>query len=335
MIYQSSLTRDDRVISTDETVGAVIVTRNRPTLLRECIRAVMEQVPGPTLILVIDNASGPETGAVLAEFPDVLIVRMDSNAGGAGGFAAGIKAGLDLGMDWLWLMDDDGRPQRPDCLARLRETAECHGAQMVGPLVLDVSDPRRLAFPIRQRGRTEFFAEHIQAPVLGFAHLFNGALIGAGLFGRIGCPDARFFIRGDEVEFMLRAKRAGEGVLIDHRAPFLHPGSGPEIHPIFGGLFYAVMPVDPIKQFHQFRNRGYIFRHYGMWGWLAADFVRYAYLFLVSRHFDWHGWRNWVAATAEGVDGGFMAEPGPAGTLASPAGGRYARRPIAAWESWL
>ncbi len=309
MIYQSPLTRDDRVISTEATVGAVIVTRNRPALLQECIRAVMDQVPGPTLIVIVDNASGPETGTVLAGFPDVVIVRLDSNAGGAGGFAAGIKAGLDLGMDWLWLMDDDGRPQGSDCLARLRETAGCHDAQMVGPLVLDVADPRRLAFPIRQRGRTEFLAEHIQAPVLGFAHLFNGALIDAGLFRRIGRPDPRFFIRGDEVEFMLRAKRAGERIVIDHRARFLHPGSEPEIHPIFGGLFYAVMPGDPVKQFHQFRNRGYIFRQYGMWGWLAADFVRYAYLFLVSRCLDWHGWRRWFAATAEGVGGRFMASP--------------------------
>ena len=266
----------------------------------------MRQVPALTLVIVVDNASGPETAAVLARFPKVLIVRLEGDVDGAGGFTAGLEAALDQHMDWLWLMDDDGRPQRSDCLARLRMTAGCYGAGMVGPLVLDMSDPRQLAFPIRRRGRTSFLAADIREPVLGFAHLFNGALISTGLFRRIGLPDPRFFIRGDEVEFMLRAKRGTESILIDPGAPFLHPGSTSEIHPIFGGLFYAVMPSDPVKQFYQFRNRGFIFRHYRMWAWLAADFIRYAYLFLISRHLDVRGWRDWLRATAQGVSGGFM-----------------------------
>ena len=54
---------------------------------------------------------------------------------------------------------------------------------MVGALVVDVDEPERLAFPVRIAGRTLFEASAVQrhGPVPDFAHLFNGALIGAGL----------------------------------------------------------------------------------------------------------------------------------------------------------
>ena len=118
---------------------------------------------------------------------------------------------------------------------------------------------------------------------------------------RIGLPDRRLFIRGDEVEFLLRARRAGAKTVLETEALFLHPGSFGEIHPIFGGLYYAVVPETAIKQYFQFRNRAHIFAKYRMWLWLAADVVRYGYFFLVSRSGDVSGLTRWLAATLEGL----------------------------------
>ena len=294
-------------------IVAVIVTRDRPVLLRRCLDAVLAQAVPPDGIIVLDNASGPETAAVLDLYPAVTAVRLPCNCGGAGGFRAGIRAGLAAGADWLWLMDDDGRPAAADCLAALLRTAEATRAELVGSLVVDVDAPARLSFPVRLHGRTVFGVAEVvrHGPVPGFAHLFNGALIAAGLFRRIGLPDARFFIRGDEVEFLFRARRAGAGIVLATEARFLHPGSQPEIHPIMGGRFYAVMPDSGVKRQHQFRNRGYIFRAYGMWGWLAADVVRYGWFFLVVRRGDVRGLAAWAAATAQGVHGAFMRGPPP------------------------
>jgi rhamnopyranosyl-N-acetylglucosaminyl-diphospho-decaprenol beta-1,3/1,4-galactofuranosyltransferase len=286
-------------------VVAIIVTRDRPALLWECLRAVLDQDRLPDEILVVDNASGVATTEVLAAFPQVRVIRLARNEGGAGGYHAGFRAALAARADWLWVMDDDGRPQRSDCLDRLLRRASADGADLVGALVLDVDRPDRLAFPIRIAGRTRFATTELRAhgPVRDFVHLFNGALISRGLLERIGLPDRRLFIRGDEVEFLLRARRAGASVLLETDALFLHPGSAAEIHPIFGGLYYAVVPDCRTKQHYLFRNRGYIFRKYGMWGWLTADVVRYGYYFLVSRRLDWAGLGSWAASTLDGAFG--------------------------------
>lgn len=297
---------------------AVIVTHDRPALLRRCLEGVLSQVCAPHEVVVVDNASAPETAAVLRGFVaaghPVHVMRLPRNGGGAGGFCAGMGCALDRGADWLWLMDDDGVPAGDGCLRTLLATAEARGAELVGALVVDADAPERLAFPVRLRGRlggrTVFDVATLRrhGPVDGFAHLFNGALASAGLVRRIGAPDPRFFIRGDEVEFLLRARRAGAGIVLDTGAAFLHPGSAPEIHPILGGRFYAVVPDGEFKQFHQFRNRGYIFRRYGMWGWLLADVARYGCHFLGSRHGDWRGYARWARATAAGVRGRFMRD---------------------------
>lgn len=289
-------------------VFAVVVTRDRPVLLDRCLQALRGQSRAPGAIVVVDNASGPETAAVLGRHPGVQTLRVVRNTGGAGGFWIGIAFALHRGAEWLWLMDDDGRPARADCLHRLLCTALGGAADMVGALVVDADHPARLAFPIRIGGRTVFDCAALlgREPLPGFAHLFNGALIHARLFRAIGLPNPRFLIRGDEVEFLYRARRAGARIMLDPGAPFLHPGSTAEIHPILGGRFYAVVPAGAAKRFLQFRNRGYIFRHYRMWLWLAADVVRYGWHFLGRG--DVRGFGAWVGATACGVAGRFMRD---------------------------
>ncbi len=286
----------------------MIVTRNRPELLQRCLDAVAAQDTPPGEVIVVDNASGPATQALLARTPGIRTLTMVSNAGGAGGFWVGIMYALHRGAGWLWLMDDDGRPADAGCLDRLFATAQAHRADMVGAMVVDVDRPDRLAFPVRVHGRTLFSTAELRrhGAVRDFAHLFNGVLIHANLFASVGLPDPRFLLRGDEVEFMYRARRAGAVIVLDTEAAFTHPGSAQDIHPIMFGRYYAVMPSDPVKQALQFRNRGYIFRKYRMWLWLAADVVRYAWLFLVGRRLDAKGLASWAAATMAGVRGRFM-----------------------------
>lgn len=291
-------------------VIAVVVTHNRPVLLRRCLETLLDQSPrAPDSVLVVDNASGPETARVLAAFPCVRVLRQAENRGGAAGFRAGMEAALREGAEWLWVMDDDGRPAAPDCLHALLAEAERNDAALMSPLVLDADTPGRLAFPIRIMGRTIFTAAEVRrhASVPGFAHLFNGALISARLLFGIGLPDPRFVIRGDEVEFLYRARRAGARIVTSTRTAFLHPGNAAEIHPILGGAYYATLPPCAWKEFHQTRNRAWIFRHYGMWVFLAADVVRFGCLHLANRR-DPRGFARWAGATLTGLRGGFMRE---------------------------
>ncbi len=205
-------------------IFAVVVTRNRPQLLRQCLEAIKAQTRRPNAVLVVDNASGAETRQVIAGFPRVRTLRQEVNLGGAGGFHVGIAAALRAGADWLWLMDDDGRPHDRDYLGTLLDRAERAGADLAAPLVLDVDAPDRLAFPVRLGFRICSGLAQLagQGDMPGFTNLFNGALIGADLFFRIGLPDPRFVVRGDKVEFLFRARRAGARILLATGTYFLH-----------------------------------------------------------------------------------------------------------------
>ena len=285
-------------------VVAVIITHNRQRLLACCLDALELQDRRPDLVIIVDNASDEPVDAILAHRRDTLLLRLSRNQGPAAAFGLGIRHALASLADFIWMMDDDGWPADPACLSSLLATSMREGADLVSPLIRDIDRPDRLAFPIRQGGRTKFTAASLDDDplILDFAHLFNGALIARSVFQSVGLPNARLFIRGDEVEFLLRMRRAGLRILTDLRIGFLHPSSGREIHPILGGRFYAVVPNDPIKCFYQFRNRGWIFARYGMWGWLAADHVRYACWYLFAEH-DPAGYGRWLRTTWMGVLG--------------------------------
>ncbi len=293
-------------------VVAVVLTHDRPAMLARCLSALASQVRPPDRVIVVDNASRVSIcPAVDDVLPGARVITLPVNIGPAAGFAVGIEAALAEHATHVWLMDDDGQPAEPTCLARLLTTAAVAGSALTCPLVRDVADPARLAFPIRQNGWTRFTVAGLRPRPLieGFAHLFNGALITAAAFARIGLPKRTLVIRGDEVEFLLRAKRAGLRVVTDTQTGFLHPSSGAEIHPILGGAFYAVVPCSPFKRHYQFRNRGWVFARYGKWGWLAADHVRYACYYLGTAR-DPSGYGRWLLATWSGVAGRLDAVPG-------------------------
>jgi len=285
-------------------VAAVIVTRNRSALLQRCLQAIAGQTSPPAMTFVVDNASDLPLDDLVAEHPGGQLLRLSGNQGPAAAFAAGITMALAQNADYVWLMDDDGMPEGRDCLSLLVSIAGRRGAHLMAPMIRDVDAPRRLAFPIRKGGRTRFDCAFFQkrGMIEGFAHLFNGVLIARQAFDAIGLPDSRLFIRGDEVDFLLRARRAGLRILTDPSIAFLHPASRGEIYPMLGGRLYAVVPCSDVKRFYQFRNRGWIFSRYGMWGWLLADHLRYALYYLVYSR-DVAGFEMWLRCTWLGVLG--------------------------------
>ena len=101
-------------------VAAVVVTYNRLEKLQTVLHRLAAQTTPPEWIVLVDNASTDGTKEFLAELKDPAldIIRLESNTGGAGGFATGMKRAYELGADLFWLMDDDCYPE-PDSLERL------------------------------------------------------------------------------------------------------------------------------------------------------------------------------------------------------------------------
>ena len=211
-----------------ERVAVVVVTYNRADLLKGMLAGLSRLERLPDAVFVVDNASSDHTPRVLAEaveaglLPRLVPITSSDNLGGAGGFHLGLKAAYDEGFDAMWLMDDDVVPA-PDCLTRLLEVE--------GPCLIAVREDRRgdlvekaalrfdLRNPLAIRPKTasidSTYADRASMPATVEVEnvAFEGFLVRREVVEAIGLPDPSYFIFYDDVDFAIRARRAGFRVL--------------------------------------------------------------------------------------------------------------------------
>ncbi len=203
-----------------ESVAVVVVTFNRAELLSGMLDGLAAQTRRPDLVLVVDNASTDGTRAVLEARTDLPLeaLHLDENTGGAGGFHAGLGAAHERGYDRFWLMDDDVVPA-PDCLAVLMSHDEAALAAVredrQGHLVekaatrFDLRDPRAIK-PKTAMVETDYGTRAAMPELVELENVaFEGFLVRREVVDAIGLPDASFFIFYDDVDFAVRARKAG------------------------------------------------------------------------------------------------------------------------------
>lgn len=238
-------------------VCAVIVTYNRRALLAEAIAAVLSQTRPPDAVLVVDNASTDGTAQMLAEgFPDVSVLALENNQGGAGGFHEGVKRAHTDGHQYLWLMDDDTIPQ-PDALDALLAGFE-HSPDadfVVSKVVWTDGTIHPMNRPFLRWGSTERMLDAAEAQT-GLVPLraatFVSLLMRREVVDRHGLPDKRFFIWSDDIDYTARVLRDGAGYVAT-RSVALHKTAAAHTAVTSGDRFY----------FHV-RNSIYMFRG-GAW----------------------------------------------------------------------
>lgn len=202
-----------------ETVAVVIVTFNRADLLSRMLDGLVAQTHAPDAVYVIDNASADHTREMLAR--DDLPLRLThspDNLGGAGGFHLGVQQAYDDGYDRIWLMDDDVVPA-PDCLAVLMAQDEaCLMAvreDTRGRLVekaateFDLRSPWAIR-PKRASVETSYADRAAMPDRVELQNVaFEGFLVRRDVIDAIGLPDPSYFIFYDDVDYAIRARRAG------------------------------------------------------------------------------------------------------------------------------
>ena len=149
--------------------AAVVVTHNRLRELSGSLEVVAGQSHPPSWLIVVDNGDDHRVKALVESVAanagvEPVYIGSKTNLGGAGGFALGMLHALTLGADWIWCADDDGRPEDDRVLAQLHDCAHRHNLAAVSPVVCDIADPDRLAFPLRRgvvwrRLRSELLAD--------------------------------------------------------------------------------------------------------------------------------------------------------------------------------
>jgi GT2 family glycosyltransferase len=197
----------------------VVVTRDRRELLRRCLHALDSESRPADAIVVVDNASGDGTAEmVAAEFPQVELLALGENLGGAGGFHQGMAHAYGQGHEWVWVMDDD-TIVTGETLARLLDGA---ARAPDGPPLLLCSlvrwtdgSPHPMNVPTPRWRAGAALASGLAARLLLIRQAtFVSLLVHRDAIERFGLPHAHYFIWGDDTEFTARVLRHEPGYLV-------------------------------------------------------------------------------------------------------------------------
>jgi rhamnopyranosyl-N-acetylglucosaminyl-diphospho-decaprenol beta-1,3/1,4-galactofuranosyltransferase len=211
-------------------VLAAIVTYNRLELLKRCIDHLSEQTYHADL-LVVNNSSPDGTEAWLKTNGVDFVTQ--PNGGSSAGWWRCIKEAMERGYDYVWLMDDDGFPDKKALellVDKMDEKTACISSVVVkenkrnefvfGVPVLNQNGNPVLFSAKRKYSSLEQMPE--ASELYPFAHLFNGALINLLVVKQIGNINKDYFLYGDEVDYFCRMRQVG-GVYSLTRAFHYHP----------------------------------------------------------------------------------------------------------------
>jgi len=212
-------------VTPTDTVAVVVVTFNRADLLGRMLDGLAAQTHRPDAVYIVDNASTDHTREVLdrwhgGDLP-LEVTHNPDNLGGAGGFHLGLRRAYADGFDRIWLMDDDVVPA-PDCLAVLMARDEqCLMSvreDTAGRLVEKAALRFDLTNPLAIKPKTSMVETTYvtRAAMPGRVELenvaFEGFMVHRSVIEQIGFPDPTYFIFYDDVDFALRARRAGHHI---------------------------------------------------------------------------------------------------------------------------
>lgn len=234
-------------------VVAVVLVHERMGYVADCVRALGAS-RGVSLHSIVVDGGSSATGraslvaalatvhlptAATAAVPGVgplVLVRTETNLGYAGGNNVGIAAALDAGARHVLVLNDD-TVIAEDAVARLVAALDADpGAAAASPSILYAGTPARVWWAggtldrWRALGRHETGTAALAGPpravgcLCGCAVLFRAEALRA-----VGAFAADFFMYVEDVEWSVRATRAGWRLLhvpeahLVHRVPYPEP----------------------------------------------------------------------------------------------------------------
>ncbi len=200
---------------TEPTVSLVISVWNRKDDLRENLAAIRAQTTAPDQVVVVDNDSSDGTPEmVIAEFPEVQLIRMPHSAYGA-------CETFNIGFASAWgefvgILDDDV-VLPPDFVERMlaKFAEEPESTAILSPKVVEPEMP-------------DWYRDSPAVNTERYASTFRGcgSMARGDAIRKAGYYDARFFIFGNERDLTTRLLNLGcrvkmvPSIEVFHKAPF-------------------------------------------------------------------------------------------------------------------
>jgi N-acetylglucosaminyl-diphospho-decaprenol L-rhamnosyltransferase len=216
-------------------LSIIIVSFRTPDILRDCLRSLQAEVDLPREVVVVDNASGDDTVAMVrSEFPEVMLIDSAINLG----FSPANNLALERATgEYLLLLNPDTVVRR-GALASWLEAHRSVGAGISGPNLLNTDGSLQVSawkvpglldsvlelfYLHRWSGagaypRDRFDTDFRPAFVSGAAMLFHRKV-----YERVGGLDPTMFWMED-VDLCVRVRQEGGSCWYFHQPEIIHIG---------------------------------------------------------------------------------------------------------------
>jgi len=207
----------------------VIVSYNTRDLLRPCLASLRAHAPDYPVV-VVDNASSDGSAEMVeTEFPRVLLLRNQCNAGFG---AANNRALRDVDTELTMLLNSDARLES-DVVAALAGTLERHpqaaavGCRLVSPDGGTQASVRCFPSAVHSLKRALGIRDALPRQLSPVDSVDGAAmLLRTEAFRAVGGFDERFFLYAEDVDLCRRLSREGWQVLYEPAVSLIHVGSG-------------------------------------------------------------------------------------------------------------
>ncbi len=223
------------------TVYILVLTFNRWNDTRECLTSVFASDAANARVLVMDNGSTDETlDALPREFPQVHLIKNPTNLGYAEGNNVGLRFALAQNAEFAVVLNNDVTVARNWLTLLLDAAAQEPLGALFGPMVYHANESRVIQsaggvlprdWHAYHRGANEDDAG--QFSNMQAVDWLTGCTIMArcARLRQVGLLDPAFYMYGEDVDWCVRATRAGYRVLFVPQAHVWHKGVQREYSP--------------------------------------------------------------------------------------------------------
>jgi len=222
-------------------VSIIILNWNGLSNTVECITSLKKLIYPNYEIIVVDNGSQSDEGAVLSEIfgSYVTVLRNDKNYGFAEGNNIAIRVALQKMSDYVFLLNNDTAVRDCELLTNLVEVAEKDSKiGIVGPRVCNYWNPdvvesgfnklKRgydpLGREIRRINRIHWNRKDNNECRESIFVLGSAFMIKRNVIEAVGLLDSVYFCYMEEVDYCVRAWQSGFRVLYNPKVTILHKG---------------------------------------------------------------------------------------------------------------
>lgn len=249
-MYSGLLSLDVSARATmNQTIYPILLNFNGWRDTVACLDSIAGQTGVECRSVVVDNASQDESVERIGQaHPRAEIILNSSNLGFAGGCNVGIRRAMELGAEYLFIINNDTTLE-PDCCALLLECLRGNpDAAVVSPAIYLFSDRSRpwftgsrvnLELPALQHEERNVRQDGDVAPYDLPWTTGCAMLVPAKRFQQIGVFDERYFCYYEDADWSFRARAAGCRCMLYPRAVIYHKVSASTANTPFLPFYYS------------------------------------------------------------------------------------------------